>query len=37
MAEALRKAMETFAAAPQQPADAAPAVPGQSRGGVPKC
>jgi hypothetical protein len=31
MAEALRKAMETFAAAPQQPADAAPAAPGHQQ------
>jgi hypothetical protein len=31
MAEALRKAMETFAAAPQRPADGAPAVPGPQR------
>jgi hypothetical protein len=31
MAEALRKAMETFAAAPQRPADGAPAVPGGQR------
>jgi hypothetical protein len=31
MAEALRKAMETFAAAPQQPTDAAPAVPGHQQ------
>jgi hypothetical protein len=31
MTEALRKAMETFAAAPQQPADAAPAAPGHQQ------
>jgi hypothetical protein len=31
MAEALRKAMETFAAAPQPPADGAPAVPGHAQ------
>lgn len=31
MAEALRKAMETFAAGPQRPADGAPAVPGHQQ------